>query len=268
MAPRLELRNVDFAYGARAILAGISLAFEEGRATAIVGPNGSGKTTLLRLAGGLLEPASGSVWLEGHDLAAIPRRAAARRLAGIPAEEASVFPFSVRETVQLGRHPWRGAFAPLTPEEEALIDRALERTALTELAERAVPALSSGERQRVSIARCLVQQADVCLLDEPTAHLDLGQRLRMLRVLREEAHVYGRTVLAVLHDLNLAASFADRIVLLVDGRVLADGAPADVLTAALVERAFGTPVRIMPHPDHGAPVVVPLEAVPPQRSVS
>ncbi len=257
--PRLALQEVGFAYGDDPILAGVSLGFEAGTATAIVGPNGSGKTTLLRLAGGLLLPSSGTVTLEGHDLAGIPRRAAARRLAGIPAEEDSVFPFTVRETVELGRHPWRGAFAPLTDEESALVDVALERTALTQLADRQVPALSSGERQRVSIARCLVQQADVCLLDEPTAHLDLGQRLRMLRVLRQEAHAHGRTVLAVLHDLNLAGGFADRIVMLVDGRVLADGAPEDVLTPSLIEQAFGTPVRVMPHPDHGAPVVVPLE---------
>ena len=257
--PRLELQDVHFAYGGRPVLAGVSLALEAGTTTAIVGPNGAGKTTLLRVAGGLLTPGRGRVLLEGHDLAEVPRRAAARRLAAVAAEEEAVFPFAVRETVMLGRHPWRGAFRPPTADEEALVDDALRRAGLTHLAHRPVTALSSGERQRVSIARCLVQDAGVCLLDEPTSHLDLGQRTRMLALFRREAREHGRTVLAVLHDLNLASVFADRIVLLVCGTVFADGTPAEVITAERVEQAFGTSVRIVPHPEHGAPFVMPLE---------
>lgn len=257
--PRLELQDVCFAYGDRPVLQAVDLALEASTTTAIVGPNGAGKTTLLRVAGGLLAPTAGRVLLEGHDLATVPRRAAARRMAAVPAEEEAVFPYSVRETVLLGRHPWRGAFSALTAAEEGLVDEALARADLTSLAQRPVTALSSGERQRVAIARCLVQQAGICLLDEPTSHLDLGQRIRMLALFREEARVRGRAVLAVLHDLNLASAFADRIVLLVAGRVLADGAPAAVLTAETVEQAFGTPVQIVPHPEHGAPVVLPLQ---------
>ena len=254
----LELQDVRFAYGDHAVLDGISLRLEAGTTTAIVGPNGAGKTTLLKLAGGLLRPQVGRVLLEGHDLATVTRRAAARRRAGVPAEEEAVFPFSVRDTVRLGRHPWRGAFAPLTAEDDTRVERALAETALTALADRPVPSLSSGERQRTAIARCLVQDARVVLLDEPTAHLDLGQRLRMLRLFRDEARTSGRAILAVLHDLNLAAAFADRIVLLVGGRVRAEGAPADVLTPATIEDAFGAPVVVLPHPETGAPVIVPL----------
>ena len=151
--PRLELQDVHFAYGPRPVLAGVSLALEDGTTTAIVGPNGAGKTTLLRVAGGLLPPDQGRVLLEGHDLGTVPRRAAARRIAAVPAEENAVFPFAVRETVLLGRHPWRGAFRPLTDEENARVDDAIARTGLTHLAHRPVTALSSGERQRVAIAR-------------------------------------------------------------------------------------------------------------------
>jgi len=255
--PLLELQDVSFAYGDREVLTAVSLRLEAGTTVAVVGPNGAGKTTLLRVAGGLLAPTRGRVLLEGHDLARIPRRAAARRLAVVPAEEEAVFPFTVRESVALGRHAWRSAFGPLDDDEHGLVARALERTDLTPLAERHLPALSSGERRRASIARCLVQDAPVCLLDEPTSHLDLGQRLRMLRVFAEEARTAGRAVLAVLHDLNLAARFADRIVLLVAGTVVAEGPPAEVLTGARIEDVFRTPVWILPHPDDGSPVVLP-----------
>ncbi len=256
---RLELEDVCFAYGDREVLTHVSLRLEAGETVAIVGPNGAGKTTLLRVAGGLLTPTSGRVLLEGHDLADVPRRAAARRLAAVPAEEEAVFPFTVRESVALGRHAWRSAFGRLDEDEDGRVERALERTALQALADRTLPALSSGERQRASIARCLVQDAPVCLLDEPTSHLDLGQRMRMLRLFRDEAASDGRAVLAVLHDLNLAAYFADRIVLMVDAAVVADGPPAEVFTPERVEAAFGTPVYVMPHPTHGRPVVVPLD---------
>jgi len=256
----LELQDVAFAYGDHEVLADIRLRLDAGDAVAVVGPNGGGKTTLLRLCGGLLLPARGRVLLEGHDLARISRRAAARRLAAVPAEEEAVFPFTVRASVALGRHAWRGAFGRPDDDEDGRVADALARTALEPLARRPVPALSSGERQRVAIARCLVQDAPVCLLDEPTSHLDLGQRLRMLRLFREEALGHGRAVLAVLHDLNLASSFATRVVLLVAGRIVADGPPAEVLTEARIEAAFGTPVHVMPHPEHGAPVIVTLEA--------
>ena len=254
----LELRDVCFAYGAQEVLADISLTFEAGAAVAVVGPNGSGKTTLLRVAGGLLLPGSGSIWLGGSELQSLPRREAARQLAGVPAEEEAVFPYRVRESVALGRHPWRGAFAALGSEENERVDAALAATDLLPLADRPLPALSSGERQRVSIARCLVQDAPISLLDEPTSHLDIGQRLRILHLLRRQAHDKGRAVVMVLHDLNLAAAAADRILLLVAGRVLADGTPAEVLTPERIQSAFDVSVQVLAHPQSGVPVVVPL----------
>jgi len=254
----LELQDVHFAYGSHEILSAIDLRVEAGAAVAIVGPNGSGKTTLLRVAGGLLLPSRGSVLLDGHDLASLPRRSAARRLAGVPAEEEAVFPFTVRESVALGRHPWRGAFSALDAADHERVDLALAATDLVSLAARPLPALSSGERQRVSIARCLVQEAPVSLLDEPTSHLDIGQRLRVLHLLRRTAREHDRAIVMVLHDLNLAATAADRVVLLVGGRIAAEGTPAEVLTAERIEAAFQTPVQVLDHPQTGAPVIVPL----------
>jgi iron complex transport system ATP-binding protein len=254
----LELHDIRFAYGPHSVLRGISLSLAAGELVAIVGANGTGKTTLLRVAGGLLRADSGRVELKGHLLGDLARRAAARHMAAVPAEEEAVFPYTVRETVTLGRHPWRGAFAPLDEADRGLVAAALADTALDPLAERSVPELSSGERQRVAIARSLAQDADVYLLDEPTSHLDLGQRLRMLRLFRSRARRKPCGVLAVLHDLNLAAQTADRLLLLEDGVISAAGAPADVLTAARVKRAFGTDVEILAHPQSGLPVVVPL----------
>jgi iron complex transport system ATP-binding protein len=254
----LELENLHFAYGDHAVLRGVGLALDAGEMVAVVGANGTGKTTLLRLAGGILEPDRGRVLLKGTALVGLARRAAARLMAAVPAEEEAVFPYTVRESVTLGRHPWRGSFAPMGEADRMHVARALGDTALDPLAERTVPALSSGERQRVAIARSLVQDAEVILLDEPTSHLDLGQRLRMLRLFRRRARERPCGVLAVLHDLNLAAQTADRLVLLEGGVVSAQGPPGDVLTAERVERAFGTPVQVLPHPQNGLPVVVPL----------
>ncbi len=254
----LSLQEVGFSYGEYEVLRGISLSVSSGEMVAIVGANGTGKTTLLRVAGGLLEPARGDVLLKGEPIRGVTRRAAARVMAAVQAEERSVFPYTVRESVTLGRHPWRGAFAPLSDVDKACVAAAINLTDLDDLIERPLPELSSGERQRVAIARAFVQDAQVFLLDEPTSHLDLGQRLRMLRIFRMRTRDVDCAVLAVLHDLNLAAQTADRLLLLEDGRVTVQGTPAAVLTPEHVERAFGTPVEILAHPQTGLPVVVPL----------
>lgn len=254
----LAFRQVRFAYAGPPVVDGVDLEVEREEIVAVVGPNGAGKSTLLRLASGLLAPDAGEVLLDGQPVRSLPRLLAARRIAGVTAETAARFPYTVRDTVALGRHPWRGAFGKPTADDEAAIDAALRAAELTELADRPLPSLSSGERQRAALARCLVQGGDLVLLDEPTAHLDLGHRTRMLDVLRARALESGRAVLAVLHDLNLAAVFADRIVLLTAGRVAADGPPREVLTATRIRGAFGAHVTVLDHPETGAPVVVPL----------
>lgn len=254
---RLVLDDVRFAYGAHEALAGVSLEVGPGEKVAVLGPNGAGKSTLLRVASGYLRPAAGRVLLDGRDLAGIPRREAARRISGVAADESHDFPFTVREAVALGRHPWRGAFAPPSERDRERVETALGRTHLLPLADRRLPSLSSGERQRVALARCLAQDAEVLLLDEPTAHLDLGHQLRLLAALSRHAATRRCAVLAAIHDVNLAAGWADRVVLLVAGEVVAQGTPRDVLTEERLEAAFGAPVRVLPHPDADAPLIVP-----------
>jgi iron complex transport system ATP-binding protein len=253
----LRLEAVRFAYGAQQVLRDVSLALEPGERVALLGPNGAGKSTLLRLASGYLVPDAGDVWLGAERLADLPRRVAARRLAGVAAEEAHEFPFTVRESVALGRHAWRSAFAAPGAADRERVEAALAACDLLALAERALPGLSSGERQRVALARALAQDADVLLLDEPTAHLDLGHQTRLLEAVSAAARSRGTAALAALHDVNLASAWADRVVLLVAGRLVAEGAPAEVLDAVRVEAAFGAAVHVLPHPEGGRPLLVP-----------
>lgn len=252
--PRLELQDVRFAYGDREVVGGVALSLGAGEVVAIVGPNGAGKSTLLRLASGLLMPSGGQVLIDGAPVHALSRREAARKIAGVAPEQQAELPFTVRETVAFGRHAWRSPFAALGREESEQIEAALGATDLVHLADRPLTALSSGERQRAAIARCVVQSADVWLLDEPTAHLDLGHRLRVLELARGAA-AGGAAVLMVLHDLNHAAMVADRVLLMVCGTVDALGTPAEVFTAERIERAFGARVSIAPHPERGVPVI-------------
>jgi iron complex transport system ATP-binding protein len=197
------------------------------------------------------------VLVDGRDLAGLSAREAALRVSGVAQHEAAEFAFTVREVVALGRfarlRPWSGP----SPEDDAAVDAAVERLDLAAVADRPVSALSGGERRRASLARCLAQDADVLLLDEPTAHLDLGHELALLSTLSALARERGKAVLAALHDVNLASLFADRLVLLVAGRVACEGPPAAVLTPARIEEAFGARTTVLPHPRTGAPVVVP-----------
>ena len=257
--PLLELRDLSFAYGRGApAVDAVSLSVDAGEIVALVGPNGSGKSTLLRLASGMLPPDAGSVRLDGTVLAAHTRRDAARWIAGVAAEQAVEHAFTVRESAALGRHPWRSAFGPLSDVEQEIIDEALEATDLPHLADRPVAALSAGERQRVALARCLVQDARVMLLDEPTAHLDLGHGLRILDVLRTRAAARGVGVLAALHDLNLAALVADRPTTPAGGRIHAQRWSPFVLAEASLALVFGARVALHRHPERDVPVVTAL----------
>lgn len=243
---RLVVQDLTFAYPRRPpVLREVSLEVLAGETVALVGPNGAGKSTLLGLAAGRLVPDRGRVRLDGDEVHRLDRRAAARRIAGQAAAEDPTFPFTVRETLELGRHPWRGAFGPLSAEDAARVRDALGRTELEGLADRPLAHLSSGERQRAALGRCLVQEGDLVLLDEPTSHLDLGHRQRLLGTFALRARERGQALLLALHDLNLAAVFADRIVLLVEGEVVADGPPADVLTRERIEAAFDARVRVL-----------------------
>jgi iron complex transport system ATP-binding protein len=234
----LVARSLAAGYGARAVLCDVDLTLAPGRLVALVGPNGAGKSTLLRALAGLLRPSAGSVTLDGVDVATLSRSALAARIAVVPQTFDTLFPFTVREIVALGRTSRLGLFTRPTRGDSAAVARAVTEQHLDALVDRRLDALSGGERQRVVLAMALAQEADVLLLDEPTAHLDPAHQIGTVRRAAELARTRGVIALAVLHDLNLAA-LADRVLVLDGGRIVADGAPEIALSAEVVARVFG-----------------------------
>jgi iron complex transport system ATP-binding protein len=239
----LVARSLAAGYGTRAVLRGVDLELEPGRLIALVGPNGAGKSTLLRALAGLIRPTAGAVTLGGIDVTTLSRAALASRIAVVPQTFDTLFPFTVREIVALGRSARLGLFARPSPADASAVARAIVDQDLVALADRRLDALSGGERQRVVLAMAMAQAAGVLLLDEPTAHLDPAHQRSILRTVGELARSGGVTVLAVLHDLNLAA-LADRIVVLDGGRIVADGGPAVALAADVVARVFGPGLQV------------------------
>jgi iron complex transport system ATP-binding protein len=260
---KIETVSLSFRYGAVArgadranVLDGISFACEAGRFLAVLGPNGSGKSTLLRLLSGWLRPARNAVFLDGRDLLAYTRREIARRLAVVPQSAAAEAAFTVEETVLMGRAPHLGFLANEGPADRAMVEEALALTDIAHLRRRDVTALSGGELKRVMLAQALAQDTGLLLLDEPTAYLDLSHQHDILALLRKMQRGKGLTVIAALHDLNSAARYADRVIMLAGGKIAAEGAPAEVITRETVKRVYGADVLVLPHPVLGHPVVI------------
>jgi iron complex transport system ATP-binding protein len=254
----LEAREVTVRYPGAAALAldGVSCAVRAGELVAVVGPNGSGKTTLLRALLGAVPLAAGRALVEGRDVADWPRAALARTIGVVTQREETFLPLRVRETVMLGRYPHLGAFAAESEADRAAVRAALERCDAWELRERRVDTLSGGEWQRVRVARALAQEPRALALDEPTAALDVRHEMEVFELIRQLAGS-GLAALVVTHHLNLAARYADRVVLMDRGRVAADGEPARVFERAVLTRVFEWPVAVTTWCD-GAPQVVPL----------
>jgi len=246
----LAATAVTAAYSARVVLRECSFGMSSGEVVAIVGPNGAGKSTLLRVLAGLLLPTAGSVALDGVDLATFSRTTLARRIAVVPQIFDTLFPFTVREVVALGRTARLGPFGRAAPDDVAAVDRAIDDLDLRALASRRIDRLSGGERQRAVLAMALAQEADVLLLDEPTVHLDPGHQLATLELIRELATRRQLAVCAVLHDLNLASAFGSRIVAIADGRIVREGTPIDVLDAELVQAVFGEGLEVVARDGH------------------
>lgn len=256
----LQAVDVSFAYrpGGPLVLDRVSLRAARGTIVGLLGPNGSGKTTLIRVLGGLATPRSGRVLLDGEAIARLPRPAVARRLALVPQDTQSAFDFSVLDIVLMGRYPHLG---PLTLEgaaDLAVAREALRATGTGPLESRPFSTLSGGERQRVVIAAALAQASDALLLDEPTASLDLAYQLEIGALLRRLNHDRGMTMVLSTHDLNLAASLCDRIVLLARGRVLAEGSVEDTLTPDRIGEAFDVEAEVRRHGDAGPLIVTPI----------
>ncbi|MER6300937.1 ABC transporter ATP-binding protein [Kitasatospora sp. NPDC001539] len=254
---RLEARGLTLAYEARTVVEGLDVRVPDGRVTVIVGPNACGKSTLLRALGRLLKPVRGAVLLDGEELARIPTRRIAQRLGLLPQSPTAPEGISVADLVSRGRQPHQSWWRQWSAEDEAAVAEALERTSTTELAERSMDELSGGQRQRAWIAMALAQGTDILLLDEPTTYLDIAHQVEVLDLVRRLNVERGRTVVAVLHDLNQAARYADHLVAMRDGRVVAQGAPGEVVTAGLVREVFGLDSVVVPDPVTGTPLVVP-----------
>lgn len=255
---RLEVRSVRLGYDGADVVHGVDLVPPAGAVTVLAGPNGCGKSTLLRAMSRLLAPRSGAVLLDGADLRSRSTRAVARELGLLPQGPEAPAGLSVRELVARGRYPHRGMWRSWTREDEAAVVEALADTGMTGLADRDVDSLSGGQRQRAWIAMVLAQRTGVLLLDEPTTYLDLTHQVEVLDLLRALNARHGTTVVMVLHELALAARYADHLVLMRDGRILAEGEPSGTLTEAAVREVFDLEARVIADPVTGSPLVVPV----------
>ncbi|QES52626.1 heme ABC transporter ATP-binding protein [Streptomyces venezuelae] len=252
-----ETAGLHVRLGQREVLGGVDLAARAGEVLALVGPNGAGKSTLLAALAADLPASAGSVRIDGRPVGDWSPAELALRRAVLPQSAAMSFPFEVAEVVRMGRAPWAGT--PYEDEDEAAVAAAMAATEVTGFAARPLSALSGGERARVALARVLAQRAPLLLLDEPTAALDLRHQELVLRVCRERAAA-GDAVVVVLHDLGLAAAYADRAAVLHDGRIAVAGPPSEVFEDELLSRVYRQPVEVLPHPRTGAPLVVPVRA--------
>ncbi len=247
----LASEGASLRLGSRLVVDGVDVRVAPGSVTALIGPNGAGKSSLIRLLAGVAAPVAGRVLLDDRDLAAITRRERARLVALVEQDATTDLSITVREVVALGRTPHSGLFSDPDP---SAVDRALETAGAAYWAPREFSSLSGGERQRVHLARALAQQPRILLLDEPTNHLDVSAQLAVLGLVRQLA-TEGTAVLTALHDLNLAAAYADTVVVLAAGRVVAAGAPAAVLTKQLVESVYGVTATVLQHPVTGGPLI-------------
>jgi iron complex transport system ATP-binding protein len=256
----IEARNITISYGPRLAVAGVSLRLNAGEITAIVGPNGAGKSTLLRSFNGALTPSSGEILLDGLSLSSFSRRAIGRRIAAVAQEADLRFPVTVLEFVLGGRYAWAstGGWRWETGRDIEIAREVLCETQLQDLSGRLMNELSGGERQRAVLARALATEAAILLLDEPTANLDLGHQAAILKLVRARCDERSASAAVVTHDINLAAEFADRLLLLKAGRPVASGTPQEVLTGRLLRDVFDVQVLVDAHPVTGVPRITPV----------
>ncbi len=253
----LKIQNLFVSYATRPVLKNINLEVKKGEILALLGPNGSGKSTLLRTISGILPVAQGTISLGGHPLSALRQAERARWISVVPQNAMLPPTFTVWETVMLGRTPYINFLGQISARDKAIVHMALEKVDALCLADRFVGELSGGEQQRVLLARALTQAAPILVLDEPTTYLDLQHQFRLLNLIHKLARDEALTVVIALHDLNLAARYADRIALLVDGQIKALGTAKQVLRADLIADAYRWPVRVIDHPFLDAPLILP-----------
>ena len=256
--PQLAATGLSLGYAARPVVSDLDLAVPTGGFTVIVGPNGCGKSTMLRALARMIRPSAGTVTLDGQDLAGIRPKQIARSIGTLAQSPATPAAITVSDLVARGRNPHQSLLRQWSPSDESAVGAALSEVGMTEHAERLVEELSGGQRQRAWIAMALAQETPILLLDEPTTYLDIAHQIEVLD-LCSRLHAAGRTLVAVLHDLNLAARYATHIVAMRDGRIVAQGPPETVITADLVRDVFDLDARIIPDPETGRPLIVPRD---------
>ncbi|MBL1288819.1 ABC transporter ATP-binding protein [Streptomyces sp. NPDC057067] len=255
--PRLAAKGIAVGYGGRTVIDGLDVTVPPGLITTIIGPNGCGKSTLLRTLTRLLKPTAGAVVLDGEDIVKLRTRDVARKLGLLPQAPVAPEGLTVADLVARGRHPHQSWLRQWSSDDVSVVERALAMTGVSDLADRPVDSLSGGQRQRVWISMTLAQGTDLLLLDEPTTYLDLAHAIDVLDLV-DDLHESGRTVVMVLHDLNLATRYSDNLVVMRDGSILAQGHPRDVITADLLHEAFGLRAKVIDDPVGGRPLIVPI----------
>lgn len=250
----IEAKGIGYAIDGSALIASVDIAFPPGQVSALVGHNGSGKSTLLKLLAGQLRPDVGEVCVGGRALAGWDRRDLARRVAYLPQHTANTDGLTVAELVAHGRYPWHGALGRFRDSDRAKVAEAMRLTGVTTFANRAVDTLSGGERQRVWLAMLVAQDARILLLDEPTSALDIAHQVEVLSLIRELGRQRNASTIVVLHDINMAARYADRIFALKKGRLIAAGSPEEIMEASTLQTIFGVPMALVRNPETGQPI--------------
>ncbi|GAB7056973.1 MULTISPECIES: ABC transporter ATP-binding protein [unclassified Paenibacillus] len=253
---QVDVEEVSKAFGAREVLRGVRFRVKPGEWFGILGPNGSGKSTLLHLITGLEPATAGNVRLDGKPVASCSRKALARQIAVLEQDALPPLGFTVQEVIEMGRYPYQNWLGDETADAAALVERIIAWLKLDSLRERTIDHLSGGERQRVALGKAMAQEPKLLLLDEPTTFLDIGYQVEMMDMVRKWQQEWGMTVISVLHDLNLAAQYCDRLLLLHEGATAGIGTAEEVLRADLLEQVYGTRPHILAHPDSGVPQIL------------
>lgn len=256
--PRLRGEQLTLAYGKKTIAENLNVIIPDGHFTAIIGPNGCGKSTLLRTLSRLMTPTQGHVFLDGEHIQHYASKEVARRIGLLAQNATTPGDITVQELVARGRYPHQPLFTRWREEDERAVAKAMQATGVTNLASQSVDTLSGGQRQRVWIAMVLAQETAIMLLDEPTTWLDISHQIDLLELLSELNRQQGYTLAAVLHDLNQACRYATHLIALKEGKIVAEGAPGEIVSAELIEQVYGLKCMIIEDPVAGTPLVVPL----------
>ncbi len=254
---RLKAQGLSLNYPGKAVSSGMSLEIKDGTFSVIIGPNGCGKSTLLRGLCNLLPPSAGHVLLDGRDIARLPSRELAKQVGLLPQSAQAPSGITVADLVSRGRYPHQGPFRQYSVDDERIVARSMKAAGIQDLAHQSVESLSGGQRQRVWVALVLAQETPILLLDEPTTYLDIAHQLELLSLLGNLNREGGRTIVAVLHDLNQACRYADHLIVMKDGGVVTEGSPADLMTSELLQQVFGLDAIIIDDPISHTPLIVP-----------